>query len=54
LRITWGSPSRWRGFCAARAWRYTLAMFDQHLRHIPQPLLDSASSCYPEVAIVAK
>jgi hypothetical protein len=34
--------------------RYTLAMFDRHLRHIPQPLLDSASSCYPEVAIVAK
>jgi dienelactone hydrolase len=33
--------------------RYTLAMFDRHLRHIPQPLLDSASSCYPEVAIVA-
>ena len=34
--------------------RYTLAMFDRHLRHIPQPLLDSASSCYPEVAIVSK
>jgi dienelactone hydrolase len=34
--------------------RYTRAMFDRHLRHIPQPLLDSASSCYPEVAIVAK
>jgi dienelactone hydrolase len=33
--------------------RYTLAMFDQHLRHIRQPLLDSASSCYPEVAIEA-
>jgi hypothetical protein len=34
--------------------RYNLAMFDRHLRHIPQPLLDSASSCYPEVAIAAK
>lgn len=34
--------------------RYTRAMFDLHLRHIPQPLLGSASSCYPEVAIVAK
>ncbi|GIH19585.1 esterase [Rugosimonospora africana] len=34
--------------------RYTLAMFDRHLRHIPQHLLDSASSCYPEVTIVAK
>ncbi|MDT7803898.1 MAG: hypothetical protein QOI78_7331 [Actinomycetota bacterium] len=33
--------------------RYVLAMFDQHLRHIRQPLLDSASSCYPEVAIEA-
>ncbi|MBP2325629.1 putative dienelactone hydrolase [Kibdelosporangium banguiense] len=33
--------------------RYTLAMFDQHLRHIPQPLLDSASPCFPEVAIEA-
>jgi hypothetical protein len=34
--------------------RYNLAMFDQHLRHIPQRLLDSASSCYPEVTIAAK
>lgn len=34
--------------------RYVRAMFDRHLRHIPQPLLDSASSCFPEVAIVAK
>jgi dienelactone hydrolase len=33
--------------------RYTLAMFDQHLRHIRQPLLDSASACYPEVTIAA-
>lgn len=33
--------------------RYVRAMFDEHLRHIPQPLLDSASSCYPEVDIVA-
>lgn len=34
--------------------RYNLAMFDRHLRHLPQPLLDSASSRYPEVIIVAK
>jgi dienelactone hydrolase len=34
--------------------RYVLAMFDRHLRHIPQPLLDSPSTRYPEVAIVAK
>jgi predicted dienelactone hydrolase len=34
--------------------QYVLALFDRHLRHIPQPLLDSASPCYPEVAIVAK
>jgi len=34
--------------------RYDLAMFDQFLRHIPQPLLTNASSCYPEVSIVAK
>jgi dienelactone hydrolase len=34
--------------------RYTLAMFDQHLRHIQQPLLDSSSSCYPEVTIEAR
>jgi hypothetical protein len=29
-------------------------MFDQHLRHIRQPLLDAASPCYPEVTIAAK
>jgi hypothetical protein len=29
-------------------------MFDRHLRRLPQPLLDSASSRYPEVTIVAK
>ncbi|MFC7529792.1 alpha/beta hydrolase family protein [Actinoplanes sp. GCM10030250] len=29
--------------------RYNLAMFDQHLRHHPQPLLDAPSSRYPEV-----
>jgi dienelactone hydrolase len=34
--------------------RYNLAMFDQHLRHIPQALLDAASPCYPEVTIAAK
>jgi dienelactone hydrolase len=34
--------------------RYNLAMFDRHLRHIPQPLLDNASSCYPEVTIAAR
>jgi dienelactone hydrolase len=34
--------------------RYDLAMFDQHLRHIRQPLLDAASPCYPEVTIAAK
>ena len=34
--------------------RYNLAMFDRHLRHLPQPLLDSASSRYPEVTIVAR
>jgi dienelactone hydrolase len=34
--------------------RYNLAMFDQHLRHIRQPLLDAASPCYPEVTIAAK
>jgi dienelactone hydrolase len=34
--------------------RYTLAMFDQHLRHRPQPLLDRPSRCYPEVTIAAR
>jgi hypothetical protein len=34
--------------------RYARAMFDQHLRHIPQPLLNSASSCFPEVTLAAK
>jgi predicted dienelactone hydrolase len=34
--------------------RYNLAMFDRNLRHIPQPLLDAASSRYPEVTIAAR
>jgi len=34
--------------------RYNPAMFDQHLRHTRQPLLDSASSCYPQVTVVAR
>lgn len=34
--------------------RYNLAMFDEHLRHIPQPLLGAASACYPEVTIAAR
>jgi dienelactone hydrolase len=34
--------------------RYVEAMFDQHLRHVPQPLLNSVSPCYPEVAIAAR
>ncbi|HEY0002960.1 MAG TPA: hypothetical protein VGB74_21070 [Actinoplanes sp.] len=34
--------------------RYNRAMFDKHLRHRPQPLLDGASAHYPEVAIVAR
>jgi len=34
--------------------RYTLAMFDLHLRHRPQPLLDRPSSRYPEVTIAAQ
>ncbi|MEV6342642.1 hypothetical protein [Actinoplanes sp. NPDC051851] len=33
--------------------RYTRAMFDQSLRHIPQPLLN-ASTGYPEVTVVAR
>jgi predicted dienelactone hydrolase len=33
--------------------RYNLALFDLHLRHQPQPLLDGASACYPEVTIAA-
>jgi dienelactone hydrolase len=34
--------------------RYNLAMFDQHLRHRPQPLLTAASPCYPEVVVAAR
>jgi hypothetical protein len=34
--------------------RYNLAMFDLHLRHQPQPLLDGPSPCYPEVTIAAQ
>jgi hypothetical protein len=34
--------------------RYNLAMFDLHLRHQPQPLLDGPSPCYPEVTIAAR
>ena len=34
--------------------RYNLAMFDLHLRHRPQPLLDGPSPCYPEVTIAAR
>ncbi|MFC4070005.1 hypothetical protein ACFO0C_34190, partial [Actinoplanes subglobosus] len=34
--------------------RYVRAMFDQHLRHRHQPLLDGASDRYPEVGIVAR
>ena len=34
--------------------RYNLAMFDQHLRHQYQPLLDAASPCYPEVTVAAR
>jgi dienelactone hydrolase len=34
--------------------RYNLAMFDRHLRHQPQPLLDRPSPCYPEVTIAAQ
>lgn len=34
--------------------RYVRAVFDRHLRHLPQPLLNSASSRYPEVTIAAK
>jgi dienelactone hydrolase len=32
---------------------YNLAMFDQHLRHRPQPLLNAPTACYPEVKIEA-
>jgi predicted dienelactone hydrolase len=34
--------------------RYNLAMFDLHLRHRPQPLLDRPSPRYPEVVIAAR
>jgi dienelactone hydrolase len=34
--------------------RYNLAMFDLHLRHRPQPLLDHPSNRYPEVIIAAR
>jgi hypothetical protein len=34
--------------------RYNLAMFDLHLRHRPQPLLDGPSPGYPEVTIAAR
>ncbi|MEH1128434.1 alpha/beta hydrolase family protein [Micromonospora sp. CPCC 206061] len=34
--------------------RYNRAVFDLHLRHRPQPLLETASSRYPEVAIAAR
>jgi predicted dienelactone hydrolase len=34
--------------------RYNLAMFDLHLRHRPQPLLDRPSRRYPEVTIAAR
>jgi dienelactone hydrolase len=34
--------------------RYNLAMFDLHLRHRPQPLLDHPSGRYPEVVIAAR
>lgn len=34
--------------------RYNLAMFDQHLRHQPQPLLGGPSPCYPEVTIAVQ
>ena len=33
---------------------YNLAMFDRTLRHVPQPLVNTASSRFPEVSIVAK
>ncbi|BEL06973.1 hypothetical protein Q0Z83_051640 [Actinoplanes sichuanensis] len=34
--------------------RYVRAMFDEHLRHRRQPLLNKASNRYPEVSIVAR
>jgi hypothetical protein len=34
--------------------RYNRAMFDLHLLHRPQPLLDRPSPLYPEVAIAAR
>lgn len=34
--------------------RYHRAMFDRHLRHRPQPLLERASHRYPEVTIEAR
>lgn len=34
--------------------RYNRALFDLHLRHRPQPLLDRPSSRYPEVTIAAR
>ncbi|MEU4158625.1 hypothetical protein [Actinoplanes sp. NPDC026670] len=34
--------------------RYVRALFDEHLRHRPQPLLNEASDRYPEVSIVAR
>ena len=34
--------------------RYNRAMFDRHLRHRPQPLLNTASPRYPEVTIAAR
>jgi hypothetical protein len=34
--------------------RYNLALFDLHLRHRPQPLLDRPSPRYPEVTIAAR
>ncbi|WP_433795954.1 alpha/beta hydrolase family protein [Actinoplanes sp. CA-252034] len=34
--------------------RYVRAMFDEHLRHRPQPLLDGVSARYPEVTVAAR
>ncbi|MEJ3750722.1 alpha/beta hydrolase [Actinomycetes bacterium KLBMP 9797] len=34
--------------------RYNRALFDLHLRHRPQPLLDEPSARYPEVTIAAR
>lgn len=34
--------------------RYNLAMFDLHLRHRPQPLLDRPSGRRPEVTVAAR